>query len=74
MTDTPTVKALFSVLLVFIFIFSVTAIGEAIGQDSPTEVSAPATSPYSQVEAPAKETAHNRSETAVRTSRPRHNH
>jgi Na+-transporting methylmalonyl-CoA/oxaloacetate decarboxylase gamma subunit len=74
MTDSPTVKALFSVLLVLILIVSVTTIGEAIGQDSPTEVSAPATSPYSQVEASAQETAHNRSETAVRTSRPRHNH
>jgi len=74
MTDESTIKTLVSVLFVLIFTFSVTAIGEAIGQDSPTEVSAPATSPYSQVEAPAKETAHNRSETAVRTSRPRHNH
>lgn len=74
MTDDPTIKALVSVLFVFMFMFSVTAIGEATGRDSPTAVSAPATSPYHQVEAPAERAAHNRADAAVTTSRPRHNH
>jgi hypothetical protein len=73
MTSAPTFKALLTVLFVILFGLSVTAIGEAIGHDAPTAVSAPATSPYSQVEAPTQRAAHNRSEVTASTH-PGHNH
>jgi Na+-transporting methylmalonyl-CoA/oxaloacetate decarboxylase gamma subunit len=73
MTTAPTIKALFSVLVIVLLVCSVTAIGEAIGHDAPTSVSTPATSPYSQVEAPAQQAVHNRPE-AAQASRPGHNH
>ena len=73
MTNAPTFKALIAVLFVFLLGLSATAIGEAIGHESPTSVSAPATSPYNQAEAPEDRVAHNRPETA-QSARPGHNH
>jgi hypothetical protein len=73
MTNTPTFKALLTVLFVALVGLSVTAIGEAIGHDAPTSVSAPATSPYSQAEAPTQRAAHNRTGAAPSTH-PGHNH
>ncbi len=73
MTDAPTFKAFIAVLFVFLLGLSATAIGEAIGHESPTSVSAPATSPYNQAEAPEDGAAHNRPEPA-QSARPGHNH
>jgi len=73
MTNTPTFKALLTVLFVVLIGLSVTVIGEAIGHDAPTSVSAPATSPYSQVEAPTQRATHNQSEVTASTH-PGHNH
>lgn len=69
MTNTPTFKALLTVLFVALVGLSVTA----IGHDAPTSVSAPATSPYSQAEAPTQRAAHNRTGAAPSTH-PGHNH
>ena len=74
MTNAPTIKALIAVLFVVLLGVSVTAIGDAIGHDAPTAVSAPATSPYTQVEAPTQRAVHNRPEAAAQASRPGHNH
>jgi hypothetical protein len=73
MTNAPTLKALIAVLFVFLLGVSVTAIGEAIGHESPASVSAPATSPYDQAETPEDRAAHNRNE-AAQSARPGHNH
>ena len=60
MIDSPTFKALVSTIATFAVIVAIGAFTSAIGQDTAPRATAPAASPYENVDAEANTATHNR--------------
>ncbi len=72
-TDSSTVKALLSTLLTFAVIFSLSAVGSAIGQNTAEAPSTSTVSPYAQADAPSQVASHNKAQSPAMHTQVRHN-
>lgn len=72
-TDSSTVKALLSTILTFVVIFSLGAVGNAIGQNTAEEPSALAVSPYAEAEVPPQVASHNKAQPTTKDRQVGHN-
>lgn len=73
MTDSPTLKAIASTILTFGLVVGVGAFTSAIGQNTGANATAPATSPYENVESESATAMHNRPGQPVSTTDAAHN-
>ena len=73
MIDSPTLKALASTIFTFAVIVAVGAFTSAIGQDTAPRATAPAASPYENVDAEANTATHNRPDRPAPSTEAAHN-
>jgi hypothetical protein len=73
MIDSPTLKALASTIATFAVIVAIGAFTSAIGQDTAPRATAPAVSPYENVDAEANTATHNRPDRPAPSTEAVHN-
>ncbi|PSQ86458.1 MAG: hypothetical protein BRD42_04880 [Bacteroidetes bacterium QS_3_64_15] len=73
MIDSPTLKALASTIATFAVIVAIGAFTSAIGQDTAPRATAPAASPYENVDAEANTAIHNRPDRPAPSTEAVHN-